>query len=69
MTEVVHLRTPGLCSLLLDCSGPALPRVLHWGADLGDLPTAALDAIAVASTPDIVHGPGGGGPPGADAQP
>ncbi|GAA1039266.1 alpha-galactosidase [Virgisporangium ochraceum] len=55
MTEVVHLRTPGVCSLLLDCSGPALPRVLHWGADLGELPTAALDAISVASTPDIVH--------------
>jgi alpha-galactosidase len=55
MTEVVHLRAPGVCSLLLDCSGAALPRVLHWGADLGDLPAAVTTAIARATTPDAVH--------------
>jgi alpha-galactosidase len=55
MSEVVHLRTPGVCSLLLDCTGTALPRVLHWGADLGDLPAAATTAIAAAAMPDTVH--------------
>lgn len=43
---VVSLRAAGV-SLVLDVSGPRLPRVLHWGADLGDetgleLATAAL---------------------------
>ncbi|GAA0940510.1 alpha-galactosidase [Virgisporangium aurantiacum] len=55
MSEVVHLRTAGVCSLLLDCTGPALPRVLHWGADLGDLPAAATTAIAAAASPDTIH--------------
>lgn len=30
-----HLRAAGT-SLVLDCTGERLPRVLHWGADLGD---------------------------------
>jgi alpha-galactosidase len=30
-----HLRAAGV-SLALDLSGPTLPRVLHWGADLGE---------------------------------
>lgn len=34
--EVLQLRAAGV-SLVLDCSGPALPSVLHWGADLGEL--------------------------------
>jgi alpha-galactosidase len=39
--EVVQLRAAGV-SLVLDCSGPALPSVLHWGADLGELSGTAL---------------------------
>ncbi|TCO47107.1 alpha-galactosidase [Kribbella antiqua] len=39
--EVLQLRAAGV-SLVLDCSGPALPSVLHWGADLGDLTGQAL---------------------------
>lgn len=40
-TKVLQLRSAGV-SLVLDCSGPALPSVLHWGADLGALDEAAL---------------------------
>jgi alpha-galactosidase len=39
--KVLQLRSAGV-SLVLDCSGPALPSVLHWGADLGALNEAAL---------------------------
>ncbi|QNE21124.1 alpha-galactosidase [Kribbella qitaiheensis] len=39
--KVLQLRSAGV-SLLLDCSGPALPSVLHWGADLGELSDTAL---------------------------
>ena len=34
--ELVQLRAAGT-ALVLDVSGPALPRVVHWGSDLGDL--------------------------------
>lgn len=43
--SLVHLRAAGT-SLLLDTEGPWLPRVLHWGADLGDL---VLDGDAAAA--------------------
>ncbi|GAA1526411.1 alpha-galactosidase [Kribbella lupini] len=39
--KVLQLRSAGV-SLVLDCSGPALPSVLHWGADLGELSENAL---------------------------
>ncbi|GAA0957794.1 alpha-galactosidase [Kribbella koreensis] len=39
--KVLQLRSAGV-SLVLDCSGPALPSVLHWGADLGPLDEAVL---------------------------
>ncbi|MGC4944436.1 alpha-galactosidase [Kribbella sp. DT2] len=39
--KVLQLRSAGV-SLVLDCSGPALPSVLHWGADLGELSESAL---------------------------
>ncbi|MFD0592811.1 hypothetical protein ACFQZ4_09835 [Catellatospora coxensis] len=41
-SELVALRAAGV-SLVLDVAGPGLPRVLHWGADLGDTP---LDQLA-----------------------
>jgi alpha-galactosidase len=39
--SVLQLRAAGV-SLVLDCSGPALPSVVHWGADLGELTESAL---------------------------
>ena len=36
-------------SLVLDVTGPAVPRVLHWGADLGELDDAQLAALGTAS--------------------
>ena len=36
-----HLRADGV-SLVLDLSGGTLPRVVHWGADLGPLSPADL---------------------------
>jgi len=39
--EILQLRAGGV-SLVLDCSGPGLPSVLHWGADLGELTENAL---------------------------
>ncbi|GAA1393830.1 alpha-galactosidase [Luteococcus peritonei] len=40
-------------ALLLDCAGPWLPRVLHWGAPLGELDQAGVEQIrqAVAHPP------------------
>ncbi|KQX70008.1 alpha-galactosidase [Angustibacter sp. Root456] len=53
--SLVHLRAAGT-SLLLDAGGPGLPRVLHWGADLGELPldddqATAVRAAVVPATP------------------
>ncbi|ARQ70061.1 alpha-galactosidase [Streptomyces marincola] len=48
----VHLRAAGT-SLVLDRSGSGLPRVVHWGEDLGELPQDALAALALASVPQI----------------
>ncbi|WP_240696397.1 alpha-galactosidase [Cellulomonas sp. HD19AZ1] len=45
--DVLHLRAAGV-SLVLDLAA-GLPRVLHWGADLGDLPGAALAALRLAA--------------------
>lgn len=50
--SLVHLRSAGT-SLVLDCTGTGLPRVLHWGADLGELPESALAALAAAEVPQI----------------
>ena len=44
----VHLRAGGV-SLVLDTGGPMLPRVLHWGRDLGPLSPRTLEALAGAS--------------------
>jgi hypothetical protein len=49
----LHWRAGGV-SLVLDCSGPLLPRVLHWGADLSDRSAEELAGLAVAATPQQV---------------
>lgn len=46
--DLLHLRAAGV-SLVLDLTG--LPRVLHWGADLGDLDDAALTDLRLAARP------------------
>ncbi|MFD3922708.1 alpha-galactosidase [Streptomyces sp. NPDC058595] len=43
-----HLRAAGT-SLVLDCSGTRLPRVVHWGDDLGDPGGAELADLVTAS--------------------
>lgn len=48
MSSPLHLRAGGV-SLVLDTAGSRLPRVLHWGGDLGELDDAALGALVTAS--------------------
>ena len=50
-----HLRAGGV-SLLLDTSGERLPRVLHWGADLGDVGPAEVAELVLASVVPVVSG-------------
>ncbi|WP_330172338.1 alpha-galactosidase [Streptomyces sp. NBC_01498] len=61
---LLQLRAPGT-SLVLDCSGDRLPRVLHWGDDLGDLESTGPDALgALAAASAVRPGPDGAGTPG-----
>jgi alpha-galactosidase len=53
---IVHLRSAGV-SLVLGTAGARLPCVLHWGADLGELDTAQLEAIELAVIPPFGHNP------------
>jgi alpha-galactosidase len=50
---LLHLRAGGV-SLVLDCRGPSLPAVLHWGRDLGATTDADLQALAVTAVPPVV---------------
>jgi alpha-galactosidase len=57
--RLLHLSAGGV-SLVLDCRGPGLPVVVHWGAALRHASTADLEALAlgavpgpVPSTPDV----------------
>jgi alpha-galactosidase len=45
--DPVLLRRAGVL-VVLDAAGPHLPRVLHWGADLGELTAADLAALPAA---------------------
>jgi alpha-galactosidase len=49
----VHLRAAGV-SLVLAGAPADLPRVLHWGADLGDLSEHDLRELARAADPPVV---------------
>ncbi|HET7477206.1 MAG TPA: alpha-galactosidase [Dermatophilaceae bacterium] len=55
MAEVLHWRRAGV-SVVLDCSGGRLPRVVYWGADLGELDDATVEALVVAAVPPIASG-------------
>lgn len=50
---ILHLRGDGT-SLLLDVGGETLPRVLHWGSDLGHLPEQDLLSLRRASQVQVV---------------
>jgi hypothetical protein len=45
--ELITFSAGGV-GLVLDLAGPSLPRVLHWGADLGPLDGPAAEALAAA---------------------
>ncbi|SDD75132.1 alpha-galactosidase [Glycomyces harbinensis] len=50
--DVVHLRRAGT-SVVVSLTDARLPRILHWGNDLGDLSGAELAAIQRATSPTI----------------
>ncbi len=51
----IHLRNGGT-SVVVDARHAALPTIVHWGDDLGDLATTELDALATAAIPQAVSG-------------
>lgn len=51
--EVIHLSASGV-SLVLDCRGPRIPTVVHWGADLGSLSPDDLQALALTAVSPVV---------------
>ncbi|GAA3599506.1 alpha-galactosidase [Nonomuraea rosea] len=50
---IVHLRG-GSTSFIVEVAAP-VPRVLHWGADLGELSPAELDTIRATAVPGVTH--------------
>ncbi|MER7165888.1 alpha-galactosidase [Micromonospora sp. NPDC000207] len=50
---IVHL-SRGDTRLVLDCRGEGLPRIVHWGADLGPVTGADLAALVEAVRPPVV---------------
>ncbi|MET8045335.1 alpha-galactosidase [Micromonospora sp. NPDC005215] len=50
---ILHLRR-ARTSLVLDARGPGLPRIVHWGGDVGDLDDDALRQLAEATVPPVV---------------
>src|SRR3954465_15698306 len=49
---MIHLRGGGT-SLVVEVDDGRLPQVLHWGADLGDVPEAVLAGLAQASVAPV----------------
>ena len=52
-SAVRHLRAAGV-SVVIDCQGPRLPRIVHWGADLGALDQGTLDNLVHADIQAVV---------------
>jgi alpha-galactosidase len=48
VTAATHLRSGGV-SVVVDHSGPDLPAIVHWGADLGELDDAGLASVLLAN--------------------
>src|SRR3954452_23466474 len=53
MGQLLHLRA-AKTSVVLDCRGQGLPRILHWGVDLGPLDGPDLEAFALSRDPQLV---------------
>lgn len=51
--QLLHLRAGGV-SVVIDARGPRLPRLVHWGHDLGDASPAWLEDLVIASVPPLV---------------
>ena len=51
-SDVVHLRRGGT-SVVVDLTDGRLPRILHWGADLGELTQPDLADLRRATLPAI----------------
>ncbi len=51
--SILHLRR-ARTSLVLDARGPGLPRVAHWGADLGPLDETELSTLVGTTVPPVV---------------
>ncbi|AKU16451.1 alpha-galactosidase [Luteipulveratus mongoliensis] len=51
--DLIHWRDEHV-SILVDLSGPALPRILHWGADLGHHDDTLLEELADTVDPQRV---------------
>lgn len=50
---LVHLRRGGV-SFVLELAWP-VPRVVHWGSDLGNLGVDALEGLRLTSIPSVTH--------------
>lgn len=50
---LIHLRAGG-ASLVLDLDGGRLPRVLHWGSDLGEVGDHELEQLRLVQCPQVV---------------
>lgn len=53
LPEVVQLRAGGV-ALVVEVTGP-VPRILHWGGDLGELSAARLEALRFTSVPATLN--------------
>ncbi|GGI44766.1 alpha-galactosidase [Agromyces flavus] len=51
----IHLRNGGT-SVVLDIEHAALPVIVHWGEDLGEVAGPELEALALAAIPQAVSG-------------
>ena len=52
---IAHLRAGGT-SLVVDARGIRLPRIAHWGPDLGAMTQESLAALVDAQAPQRISG-------------
>ncbi|GAA2568160.1 alpha-galactosidase [Winogradskya consettensis] len=53
MSRFIHLTAAGV-SVLLDCGGPGLPEIVHWGAALGAATPEQLAGLTLATAPQPI---------------
>jgi alpha-galactosidase len=51
--QIHHLRSGGVSLVVETPDGPGLPRIVHWGADLGELSDHELAELAVVSVAQV----------------